>query len=209
MNGIIKENIDAESQFDDDKKLAIKVSRFYTDNAPSSALAISSLLGEAADISTLIKQVDELSSDVIDGNNRKVQGMLITQSKTLQVIFNHMASKAVETKTMEGLKIYMDIALKAQNQCRNTLLALNEIQNPPQQQTIVRQQNVAINQQVNNQTEMLDNKTEVIDFTNELISEGNHASLDIGRTLKAGTVDQKAKAVVKVDRSHNTSRKGD
>ena len=50
---------------------------------------------------------------------------------------------------LNGTEIYSNMAFNAQKQCRQTLLALHEVQHP-RRTTFVNQQNNAINQQVNN-----------------------------------------------------------
>ncbi len=134
----------------EDEKRAIRMNKVYTENVPLSAMAIYSIFDEQPEITALIDQVTELTESVLNGDDTKIKSALITQSKTLGVIFNNMITKAVKAPTMEGFKIFMDVALRAQNQCRKTLLALDAIQHP-QQQTVVRQQNIAVNQQVNNE----------------------------------------------------------
>jgi hypothetical protein len=57
----------------------------------------------------------------------------------------------INAEMSNPIQVFADIAFKAQNQSRKTLLALSAIKHP-QQQTVVKQQNVAFNQQVNNDT---------------------------------------------------------
>lgn len=147
---------DANEKFSSDDKIqpSANLTKAYTANVPAAALTISSILGNHADISTLIDQLNTLAAETIHGDTTKIEGALIMQSKTLSVIFSKMVENAVSAKFVEQFKVYMDVALKAQNQSRKTLLALSAIQHP-QQATIVKQQNVAFNQQINNGTEIL------------------------------------------------------
>lgn len=153
---------DATTIKDASEKLAIdgktqpsaNLTKAYTGNVPAAALTISSILGNHTDASTLINQLNTLAAETINGDTTKIEGALIMQSKTLSVIFSKMVENAVNAKFVEQFKVYMDVALKSQNQSRKTLLALSAIQHP-QQATIVKQQNIAVNQQVNNSTEKL------------------------------------------------------
>jgi hypothetical protein len=133
----------------------------------------------------------------LKGDTSDQETMLITQAKTLDLLFNNMVSKAVSSQYLNQMVAYMNIAIKAQNQCRKTICALHSIKHP-QQQTVIKQQNNAVNQQVNN-GEVIEKK---IKSENELLSiEENHAALDIRRTSKAVSNNQEMETVATVDRS--------
>jgi hypothetical protein len=100
----------------------------------------------------LMGLVDELSDQaktVSDGDLNRAEAMLTVQAHTLDAIFNNLARRAINAEFMPHLEAYLRLALKAQSQCRATLETLNTIKNPPQLAWI-KQQNVAVNQQVNN-----------------------------------------------------------
>lgn len=181
--------------------------KIHTNNVCSASFAITNILRDTADTQTILQAVEKLADDVIHGNDTKVKGALITQSKVLGVIFNRFASNAANAQTIDSMKAYMDVALRAQNQCRKTLLALHAIQHPQQQQTIVKQQNVAYNQQVNNRVGVLEDTPPKINFANKLISEAKHETLDIAGTLTTSPIDQSAETMVAVDGRENTTRK--
>ena len=75
--------------------------------------------------------------------------MLISQAYSLDAIFGNLARRAVAQEYLPQYQVYLQLALKAQAQCRATLQTLVEVKYPRQTQ-FVRQQNVAVNQQVNN-----------------------------------------------------------
>lgn len=66
--------------------------------------------------------------------------MLTCQAHTLQNIFTRMSAIAMKNTELEKLKGIFSIALKAQNQCRTTILAVAEIKNP-KRTTFIKQQN--------------------------------------------------------------------
>ena len=101
-------------------------------------------------IPTLVgTELEEIAARVSSGDMSTPERMLLSQAMALQSIFTCMAKNASVNsgKNREGMLM---LALKAQSQSRNTILALAELKNP-RQATFVRQQNVSGGaQQVNN-----------------------------------------------------------
>jgi hypothetical protein len=90
---------------------------------------------------------------------------------------------------LSGLQVNSKIALKAQNQCRQTLAALAEIKNPKRTTFI---KNAAQNQQINyNQNSEKNNQNK----SNELLTCNNYAPMDITGTATASTVNQEMETV--------------
>lgn len=116
----------------------------------------------------------------LQGKSASIEAMLMAQACTLDLMFNKLVRIARNCEYLNGTELYSNMAFKAQKQCRQTLLALNEIQHP-RRTTFVNQQNNALNQQVNN------NSTEK-DFqknsANELLTEVQHEAMDTGRTAE-------------------------
>jgi hypothetical protein len=83
------------------------------------------------------------------GDLAMAERMLMSQAQVLGVIFNQLASKAARAKLLPQFEVYMRLALRAQNQARTTLETLALVKNPVAP-AFIRQQNLAINQQVNN-----------------------------------------------------------
>lgn len=114
-------------------------------------------------------------------DTQPMEAMLMAQACTLDLLFNKCIRIARNCEFVNGTEIYSNMAFKAQKQCRQTLLALREVQHP-QRTTFVNQQNNALNQQVNN------NGTEK-DFqknsTNELLTEVEYETMDTRRTSEA------------------------
>lgn len=97
-----------------------------------------------------------------DSHNQ--EKILAAQVKTLDLLFNNLITRGIATKNSEQMKSFIELGFKAQNQLRKTALALHSIQNP-QSQTVIKQQNLAYNQQINN-----DPRCIKINSQNELLS---------------------------------------
>ena len=94
----------------------------------------------------------------------------------------------------------MRLAFKAQNQCRATLETLAEIKNP-KPTAFIKQQNIGVNQQVNNDAAPLAHG-KIKNQPNELLTEGLHhgTTLDSGRAGAAIGANQELEAVGAVNR---------
>jgi hypothetical protein len=97
--------------------------------------------------------------------------ILAANAFTLNVIFNQMVRAGMKTGiTLDSIDLmerYMSIGLRAQNQLRKTILALDQIKNPKLNMH-VNQQNIAGIQQVNNIHPASDN---ILNPKNELLKE--------------------------------------
>jgi hypothetical protein len=153
------------------------------------------------DLMALIKATQVQIKAVQDGDMNRTEEMLITQTHTLDAIFNELARRAIGSDTMSKLEIYLRLGLKAQSQCRTTLEALAEIKNP-QPTAFIKQQNVGFNQQVNNGTTANASHGKIKNQPNELLTEWGHhgTTLDTGRTGAAIGADKELEAVGAVNR---------
>ena len=102
----------------------------------------------------LLETIDCLrikTARVCGGNLSEAESILTAQAVALDAIFTELAARAAGNmgQYLNAAETYMRLALKAQSQCRTTLEALAEIKNP-RPVAFVRQQNLAVNQQVNN-----------------------------------------------------------
>jgi len=132
--------------------------------------------------------------------------MLMAQAKTLELLFNSMINNSLAAKHFDSIRYHMDIALRAQNQCRKTLLALETIKNPPQKQ-IVGQQNIALNQQVNNGVfDASHDHAKKIKPENELLEVSHEQRLDKGAQRTSSKINSPVEAV-KISRRKNGRRK--
>ena len=132
------------------------------DDATSSAnMAITQLYeqftfsnGEATEVKgldshALAKAIRKQEVLLKEGDLTSLENMLLSQSHMLNAIFTRMVVNMGKAKYLANLETYGRIALKAQNQTRQTASTLAEIKGI-KKTTFVHQLNQANNQQVNN-----------------------------------------------------------
>ncbi len=148
----------------------------------------------------LVASIDEMKEQVSklkNGDTLRIESILLTQAHSLQTIFTSYALKMANSEYLNQLKVNGALALKAQSQCRQTLMVLAEMKNPKRATFI---NNQATNQQVNLHAgnEIPENKTPIL--SNELISGNDYATMDITGTTTASAVNS-AMATVENGRS--------
>ena len=106
---------------------------------------------------------------ISSGSLNYLEDMLLNRAHMLESVFYLFTEKMLDSQYLEHLQAYAPIALKAQKQCRNTLAAIIDLKNP-KQTSFIKQQNNAINQQINNlenkqnpANELLEPKYETVD----------------------------------------------
>ena len=106
--------------------------------------------GKNADGSKGLNQaelVDRLADAVIrlqDGKMDGIEEMLLLQAHTLQALATkHIMRMAQNAPSLEEEQFHVGVAMKAMNQCRQTLHTLGELKNP-RRSTFVKQQNNAL-----------------------------------------------------------------
>lgn len=161
------------------------------------------------DLSTLINELRETSKAITDGDLGRVEAMLVMQAHSLQAIFTNMSRRAISAEYLPQLQTFMNLALKAQAQCRCTLEALAEIKFP-KSPTFVRQQNIGYQQQVNNRgaesgvSQQVRAPARTGDSTNqsnELLEAKPHERLDRGTAHAASGTDTQLETVGAVHRA--------
>lgn len=130
--------------------------------------------------------------------------LLMAQAQALNAMFNNLALKANRQEHLKPMETYTHLAMKAQNQCRQTVSALVEIANP-RRAVFVKQQNIAHNQQVNNGEASQEISKNSGNQANELLSiEAIHGeTLDFGGTAEAGGSNQAMATLEGIDRAEN------
>lgn len=117
-------------------------------------------LGESLGLDAISGVLESLAASVADGDMAHIEAVLVSQIAALNAIFVRSASLAsVPTTTnpangQERSAALMQLALKAQANCRATVQALVDLKFPRQATVFARQANVAhgpqqVNQQVN------------------------------------------------------------
>lgn len=140
-----------------------------------------SALKERIDCTTLIDALRMQAVDVIGGDLKQAEAMLINQATALQSLFARLAERGMACSTLPQFEVDMRVALRAQSQCRATLETLATIKNPPI--VYARQANIANGpQQVNNGTpsqarEIESEQSKLSGGGNELLPDGRASAL--------------------------------
>src|SRR5260221_7603521 len=100
--------------------------------AAATAREFSSLAGKGADLKAFVARVSEAVDAAATGGLRLTEVTLGAQAIALDVIFNECAQRAASAASSDltSAETLLRLALKAQSQCRTTLLTLAEIKNP-------------------------------------------------------------------------------
>jgi HD superfamily phosphohydrolase len=129
------------------------------------------------DLKSLIETMKTVSNKVKNGNLSNLEEMLVCQTYSLQHLFLTMASRISSTTNPDHIELFARFALKAQNQCRSTVATLSEMRNP-KRATFVKQQNNAVNQQINQG----ENSKNLSNPANELLEKTHGERLDTRAT---------------------------
>lgn len=147
---------------------------------------------------------------VMDNNLEHLEELLLNQISALDSVFYYYMEQTTRAKDMGHLQAFGEIAFKAQKQCRVTVSALVELKNP-RRATFIKQQNNAVNQQVNNDSlptgDQLPKSGIFTNPGNELL-EIAYEPVDTRETVKTITAYPPVEAVGKSQRSQNSRRKG-
>lgn len=145
-------------------------------------------LGDGADWGPTLRALNDLRADALadPSDTKTVERMLLAQSVVLQSLFGHYMVLANRSAELPKLQAFGDLALKAQNQCRRTLATLAEIRNPRRTQ-FIKQQNNAVNQQINNSSGATEIRKIPDSGTNKLleVDDAQGRRLDFGSTALA------------------------
>ena len=148
------------------------------------------------DLESLTDVMETMSGQVKNGNLSNLEEMLVCQTHSLQHMFMTMASKISGTTNPDHIDLFARFALKAQNQCRSTIATLSEMKNP-KRATFIKQQNNAVNQQINQ-----DKNSKNLDKpANELLEQTHGKRLDIRKTQETIGANQDLETVGESNRS--------
>jgi hypothetical protein len=184
---------------------------YFLDPKTLGALAVD---GNTASVST---QVDmEFARGVIGkgieeirrGDLSNLEAMLYSQAVALNMMFTSLSRRASIQHDFDIKASITSLALKSQNQSRNTIQTLINLKQPNQTAFIKQQTNVANgHQQINNGVTQL-SPEKLLNQQNELL-EVNHVKwLDRGKKAKTKGVNTELEALGEVHRGKNSSRKG-
>jgi len=155
-------------------------------------------------ISDLFQELMVQVKLIKEGKTQCVEDMLYANAQALQSIFINATLQMNNATHLTAVQVWGNIALKAQNQSRQTLASLMDIKNPKKVE-FIKLQNNAINQQINT-SELSANPQNSENLTNELLKEPTHATLDCRRTAEAIPVNQTMATMERVKRCEDSSR---
>jgi len=141
----------------------------------SAARIITSCAGSMDEMQT-IDSLQEMNDALDAGDMKTVEAMLLCNAHSLQAIFEKFAVKMNQAEYTDQLVTYSKIALRAQNQMRQTLATLIEAKNP-KRATFIKQQHNTLNQQIN-EAEIPEKE---INPANQLLEEKDGQRLDTGK----------------------------
>jgi len=136
---------------DEEKRSVIHARVMFTPGmqAATTVEAFGTAIWGEIDLWALASELNNQTKVLTDGDLLCAEAMLIEQASSLNAMFNTLARKCAKSDYLDQMEVSGRLALKAQNQCRATLATLAEIKNP-KRATFIKQQNHAVNQQINN-----------------------------------------------------------
>lgn len=177
-----QDKVNKEKSPEELKANSITRAQVATSSIMAAAITFHKLDSRNLDAPTAVEELYTSAKKINDGNTEELGQMLMTQAKTLDYFFHETLQKLPNCMLIDHIRYYTDMALRAQNQSRKTILALAELKNP-RRTMFIKQQNNAVNQQVNNVVNPeLTNFENPKKVTNELLSETNHEALDFRGT---------------------------
>lgn len=148
---------------------------------------------EPLDYAEISKELEAQNKALRNNDLTRIEDILMAQAQTLDFLFHREARKAAAQEYILQFKTHMDMAFKAQRQCRATLETLAEIKNPKP----YIQNNRAQYQQVNNGVHEPPAHGEKQKSSNELLEDKRYETewLDTGAPETAGGTDKELEAV--------------
>jgi hypothetical protein len=146
----------------------------------------------------LKKAITDQTQSFMTDEQSAASEMLYSQIIVLNAGFNRYLQLASLLKISEQVSLYLDMALKCQEQCRKTLQTLHDIKNPKPRAVFIKN---AIAQQVN----QLQVKTEEL---SKRLEAQPYAAMDTGSQREAETIDTTVVAVEQIDGANQHGGKG-
>ena len=93
---------------------------------------IGEFAGETVNLGEFISTLHDQVNVTKDGDLSRTEAMLVTQSQTLDLLFNRLTRQAMMNvgQYSETAERYMKLALRAQSQCRANAETLHEMKHP-------------------------------------------------------------------------------
>lgn len=186
-----------------EEKRKVATTELYLHSRGHATMALSKLHGSGFDGVTALERLSRSVDRILNNDTNEIEAMLMTQAKTLEYVFYDALTK-LPNSSMERAEVCAEIALKAQAGCRKTLMALAELKHPRRTTTIIKQQNNAVTQQVNNNVKSescgIENNKKIANELNAKVTYETK-NMDIGTTLATGSAHTAAETVGVLDRS--------
>lgn len=199
----VKKEQTVSSEFEDKSKKTeeeyqrkVTNAEVYMNSECHAAIVLARLHGDL-DTVTVMRELNKSADNIISDKTNEIEHMLITHAKMLEYVFMDSLRKLCAAE-MEHAAIYANVALRAQNQIRKTLIALADLKNP-RRATFIKQQNNAINQQINNHEKSESKNSGKV--ANKLVSEKELEKMDNRGTLDTIAINPATETVVVLDRT--------
>ena len=144
--------------------------------------------------------------EIKNGDLSKLEEMLYSQAVALNMMFTNLSRRASIQTNVDIRAVLANIALKSQNQSRNTIQTLINLKQPNQTAFIKQQTNVANGHQQINNGMVQSSPEKFTKVPNELLEEKHGKWLDTGTKAKAKGVNTELEAVAEVHRGKNSKR---
>jgi len=187
------QSVKAEGQMTEQERAALMASSPTLRSAAVGSEYSVKLFGEVDQQKYYDLLADEVKA-VRGGDLSRSKAMLAAQANTLDLLFNSLMRKAVNSEYLNQLETHMRLALKAQAQAAHTIKVLGELENP-RSVAFVKQANIAAgHQQVNNGTPAPAHGKPG-ESANELLEVSNGNYLDTGTAGQASRGNTALEAV--------------
>jgi hypothetical protein len=197
------EKAPAQHQFDDALLAELVARPSYSGGTTVSAYAITGT--QPVSLAAMTKELRRQITQVAEGDLGRLEAMLVAQSHSLDAIFNKLALQARGVNDMHRYDQYLRLAFKAQGQCRATIETLGLLKNP-HSTAFIKQQNLAVNQQVNNAPHLARaGKSE--SGQNKLLEGAQSEGMDAGTPPAAVTTHPPLAALEPIDGAEERSGK--
>lgn len=134
--------------------------------------------------------------EIKKGDLSKLEEMLYYQAGALNMMSSNLSRRVFVNTNIYIMAVLANLALKSQNQSRNTIQTLINLKQPDQTAFIKQQTNVANgHQQINNGVAQ-SSLEKFANVTNELLEEKHGEWLDTGTNAEAERVNKGLEAVV-------------
>ncbi|MCB1808492.1 MAG: hypothetical protein KDJ99_26070 [Candidatus Competibacteraceae bacterium] len=155
---------------------------------------------------TLTGELANDRQDIAKGDLSALEDVLFAQVKTLDAVFHRYLKRMDSTEFLNQAEAYARIALKAQHQTRQTVATLAELKHP-RRATFIKQQNNAVNQQINQSNDQGDNPAKKSEnfsrHENKVLEQINGERLEFGTTQATSRADPALATVGKIDRAED------